>query len=50
MWDLLTLSTYVRNELLHSLDYEQIKTKIEEVRTAYIAATDSEVQKRVFEK
>jgi hypothetical protein len=46
MWDLLTLCTYVRNELVHSLDNEQIKAKMEAVRTAYIAATGSEVQKK----
>ena len=44
-WDLLTLCSYVRNELAHSLDNEKLKVAIDAVRNAYLSVTDSEVQK-----
>jgi hypothetical protein len=46
IWDLLTLCTYVRNELVHSLDDEEVKVKTDAVRAAYIAAIESELQKQ----
>jgi hypothetical protein len=46
IWNLLTLCTYVRNELAHSLDNEKLKATIDAVRDAYLACTDSEVQKQ----
>ena len=46
IWDLLMLCTHVRNELAHSLDNENRKAKIDAVRDAYLACTDSEVQKQ----
>jgi hypothetical protein len=46
MWDLLALCSYVRNELVHSLDDEEIKAKTKAVRDAYLAATESERQRQ----
>lgn len=45
-WELLTLCSYVRNELAHSLDNEKLKAVIEAVRTAYLAVTVNERQKQ----
>ena len=45
-WELLTLCSYVRNELAHSLDNDKLKAAINAVRDAYLAVTDSEVQKK----
>ena len=46
MWNLLSLCSHVRNELAHSLDDQQIKLKMDAVRTAYIDATENERQKQ----
>jgi hypothetical protein len=46
MWELLTLCSYVRNELVHSLDDEEIKAKTDAVREAYLAATENGRQKQ----
>jgi hypothetical protein len=46
MWELLSLCTYVRNELVHSLDNEQLKAKANAVREAYLAVTENERQKQ----
>ena len=46
MWNLLSLCSRVRNELAHSLDDEQIKLRMDAVRTAYIDATENERQKQ----
>ena len=46
MWELLSLCSYVRNELAHSLDNEQIKLRMDAVRTAYIALNETERQKQ----
>jgi hypothetical protein len=46
MWELLSLCTYVRNELVHSLDDEQIKTKMDAVRETYVDVTEGERQKQ----
>jgi hypothetical protein len=35
IWELLTLSNHVRNELAHSLDSEKLKATINAVRTGY---------------
>lgn len=39
IWELLTLCSHVRNELVHSLNTEKIKTKSAKVREAYAAIT-----------
>jgi hypothetical protein len=46
MWDLLSLCTYVRNELVHSLDDQQIKSRMTAVRAVYMAVTENERQKQ----
>jgi hypothetical protein len=46
IWDLLTLCSYVRNELAHSLNNEKLNASMAAVRVAYIAATDDERQKQ----
>ena len=46
MWELLSLCSYVRNDLVHSLDNEQLKAKANAVREAYLAATENERQKQ----
>lgn len=46
MWQLLSLCSYVRNELVHSLDNEQLKAKANTVREAYLAVTENERQKQ----
>ena len=48
MWELLSLCSYVRNELVHSLDDEKIKETMDAVRTAYVAATDDEARKQTI--
>ncbi|MBY0380957.1 MAG: hypothetical protein K2W78_03425 [Xanthobacteraceae bacterium] len=48
MWDLLSLCTYVRNELVHSLKDEQITIKMDEVRRAYLAVTENERQRQAI--
>jgi hypothetical protein len=45
-WDLLTLCSHVRNELMHSLDDAAIKAKSDAVREAYLAVTENERQKQ----
>src|SRR5262249_26305779 len=45
-WDLLTLCSHVRNELVHSLDEEQLKAKSSAVREAYASIMKSERQKQ----
>jgi hypothetical protein len=47
-WDLFEKCTHVRNELAHSLDDDLIAEKSELVREAYIAITDSEIQKQTY--
>jgi hypothetical protein len=42
IWDLLSLCSHVRNELMHSLDDEQIKAKSNLVREAYLTTTEAE--------
>jgi hypothetical protein len=46
MWDLLSLCSYVRNELVHSLNTEKIKAQSDKVREAYLAVTENERQKQ----
>jgi hypothetical protein len=46
MWELLSLCSYVRNELVHSLDNEQLKAKANAVREAYLAVTENERQRQ----
>jgi hypothetical protein len=46
MWELLSLCTHVRNELVHSLDTKQIRAKCDKVRAAYLAVTDNERRKQ----
>ena len=46
IWRLFELCTHVRNELVHSLDDALVKEKSHLVREAYLAVTDSEVQKQ----
>lgn len=45
-WDLLTLCSHVRNELMHSLDDAAIKAKSGLVREAYLAITEGERAKQ----
>jgi hypothetical protein len=46
MWELLSLCSHVRNELVHSLDNEKLKAKANAVREAYLAVTENERQKQ----
>jgi hypothetical protein len=46
IWRLFELCTHVRNELVHSLDDALVKEKCDLVREAYLAVTDSEIQKQ----
>jgi hypothetical protein len=46
MWELLSLCTHVRNELVHSLDPKEVKAKSDKVREAYLAITENERQKK----
>lgn len=39
IWEILTLCSHVRNELVHSLNNEKIKERSEKVRQAYAAIT-----------
>lgn len=45
-WDLLSLCSHVRNELMHSLDDEQIKIKSNLVREAYLTTAETESGKQ----
>jgi hypothetical protein len=44
IWDLLSLCSLVRNELVHSLNDTKIKDKTDKVRDAYLAVTENEGQ------
>jgi hypothetical protein len=46
MWDLLSQCSYVRNELVHSLNEAKIKEESDKVREAYLAFTENERQKQ----
>ncbi|UQR64302.1 hypothetical protein LRP30_02990 [Bradyrhizobium sp. C-145] len=46
IWDLLSKCSYVRNELAHSLNDEEIKRLSEDVREAYIAVNETEREKQ----
>jgi hypothetical protein len=46
MWELLSLCSHVRNELVHSFDNDQLKAKSDKVREAYLAVTENERQKQ----
>lgn len=46
MWELLSLCTHVRNELVHNLDTKEIKGKCDKVREAYLAVADNERRKQ----
>ncbi|HVV41955.1 MAG TPA: hypothetical protein VHC94_12910 [Nitrobacter sp.] len=46
MWELLSLCSYVRNELVHSLDPQKVKQQSDKVREAYLSITESERQKK----
>ena len=46
MWDILSLCSYVRNELVHSLNTAKIKEQSDKVREAYLAVTENERQKQ----
>lgn len=46
IWDLLSKCSYVRNELAHSLDNDQIKVLSENVREAYIVLNETECEKQ----
>jgi hypothetical protein len=46
MWELLSLCTHVRNELVHNLDTKEIKAKCDKVREAYLAVTENERRKQ----
>lgn len=48
IWELFEKCTHVRNELAHSLDDDLVAKKSELVREAYIATTESEVQKQSY--
>jgi hypothetical protein len=45
-WELLTLCSHVRNELVHSLNDTKIMDKSNKVRDAYLAVTEDEGQKQ----
>ncbi|MBP1096524.1 hypothetical protein [Bradyrhizobium diazoefficiens] len=46
MWDLLLQASYVRNELVHSLNEAKIKEESDKTREAYLAITQNERQKQ----
>jgi hypothetical protein len=46
MWDLLLQASYVRNELVHSLNEVKIKEESDKTREAYLAITQNERQKQ----
>ncbi|MEY9459713.1 hypothetical protein ABH973_000126 [Bradyrhizobium ottawaense] len=46
MWQLLTLCSWVRNELAHSLDDKEIQIRCDAAREAYLALTENELQKQ----
>lgn len=48
IWGLLSKCSYVRNELAHSLDNEQIKKLSEDVREAYMPFNETEREKRAI--
>jgi hypothetical protein len=37
MWELLSLCSYVRNELVHSIDTQKVKQQSDKVREAYLS-------------
>lgn len=45
IWDLLSLCSHVRNELVHSLHVDKIKEKSQKVRDAYLAMTPEGARK-----
>jgi hypothetical protein len=46
MWHLLSLCSYVRNELVHSLNTKKIKAQSDKVREAYLTVTENERQQQ----
>lgn len=46
MWDLLLQASYVRNELVHSLNEAKIKEESDKTREAYLEITQNERQKQ----
>jgi hypothetical protein len=48
MWELLSLCTYVRNELVHSLDNEQLKAKANAVRDTFLQSRKVSVRSKTF--
>jgi hypothetical protein len=48
IWGLLSKCSYVRNELAHSLDNQQIKILSEDVREAYIPFNETEREKQAI--
>ena len=50
MWELFSLCTHVRNELVHSIDTNLIKEKCDKVREAYLAIAESEVRKKTIQE
>ncbi|WP_315784440.1 MULTISPECIES: hypothetical protein [unclassified Bradyrhizobium] len=46
IWDLLSQASYVRNELVHSLNEAKIKRESDKTREAYLAITENERQKQ----
>ncbi|UGY17987.1 hypothetical protein HAP48_0011450 [Bradyrhizobium septentrionale] len=45
IWELLSLCSHVRNELVHSLQVDKIKEKSQKVREAYLAMTPEGARK-----
>lgn len=48
MWELFSLCTHVRNELVHSLDTNLFKKKCDKVREAYLTLAESEARKKTI--
>lgn len=46
IWELLSLCSHVRNELVHSLHVDKIKEKSQKVRDAYLAMTPEGARKK----
>ncbi|MCD0420283.1 hypothetical protein LOC51_23955 [Rubrivivax sp. JA1024] len=46
IWELLSLCTLVRNELVHSLDTREIKRRCDRVRKAYLTIADNDRRKQ----
>jgi hypothetical protein len=45
IWKLITAVNYLRNKIAHALDQDEIQSKVDDVRAAYLAALTPEQEK-----